>query len=165
MAPTSFLIGIAAFIIVVGLGIWLLNRTEGRGGVANSATSVTASQSQSTNNYTVLSPATVPPKVAECSQSISFSSNGTSGPLQCSNGNLNVTEWESLAALEPQIMSLGYNVTTSQAESALCSDVHKNISNAIEQINFQISSLYYGWSFQSNPTVVLTNGNCVNKDD
>ena len=131
----------------------------------NSATSTNTTTSSSSSAYTVLSPATVPSKTAECSQQISFSSNGDSGPITCSSGGLNVLEWNALAALEPKVMALGYGATPAQIQSALCSDVRVNISNTIELTTYQISSLYYDWSFTTDPSVVLTNGTCVNEDD
>lgn len=132
----------------------------------NSTTQSTTTSHNSTSKvYSVLSPATVPSKVAECNQQITFGANGVSGPIKCSNGDLNTIEWNSLATLEPKVLSLGYSVNTNQVESALCADVHANISNPIEEINYQIASLYYGWNFSSDPSVVINNGTCVNTDD
>jgi hypothetical protein len=115
----------------------------------------------------VLSPATVAPKIAECSQKLTYASNGDSSPIQCSNGDLNVLEWNALSALEPSVMTLGYNATESQVESALCSDAgdsdsdaNTNASNIIETTTYQISALYYGWNFSSNPAAELSNGTC-----
>ena len=113
----------------------------------------------------MLSPATVPSKTAECSQSVTYASNGVPGPVQCSNGELNSTEWNALAALEPSILKLGSNVNAGQVQSALCNDVATNISNPIELTVYQIARLYYGWNFSNNPSVVLTNGTCTNADD
>ena len=134
--------------------------------VTSTQSHVTAANAPPANSSSItLKPATVPPKVAECSAPITFASNGTSGPIQCPNGALNVTAWKSLAALEPRILALGYNPTVAQAEAALCQDVKQNISNPIEAINYQIASLYYGWHFASSPTVVITDGQCQNIDD
>lgn len=163
-AIVNTVIAVVAFFIIVICGIWLLNKSQGASTTSGNSTSNSNTQT-STSTRAILKPATVPPKVLECQQAISFNSSGLSGPIQCSNGDLNTIEWQSLASLEPKIMTLGYNASQSQAQSALCSDVANNISNNIEQINFQISSLYYGWSFSSNPTVVLTNGDCTNIDD
>ena len=120
-----------------------------------------------TNSFTILSPAAVPPKTAECSQAISFQSNGNSGPIQCANGDLNTTEWKALSALEPSVMSLGYNPSISQLQADLCSDAAASSSDAntknsylIETTVYQISALYYGWSFSPNPSAILTNNGC-----
>jgi len=158
-----------AFVLVILIGLCLsgyllFNNTHKTNNQATSGSSAT-STSSSTSPYAVLSPATVASKTAECSQQLVFSSNGDSGPVTCTNGDLNITEWDGLAALEPSIMTLGYTATVAQVESALCADVRANISNPIEVTNYQISALYYGWNFSSNPSVVITNGSCVNKDD
>lgn len=158
-----------AFVLVVLIGLCLsgyflfssdhkTNNTTRPGGSTSSTTSASSA-------YAVLAPASVPSKAAECNQQISFSSNGDSGPIICSNGDLNVLEWNALAALEPKVMTLGYSATTAQVQSALCADVQANIANPIEQTTYQIAALYYGWSFTTNPTAVITNGTCMNTDD
>ena len=108
------------------------------------------------NPYAILSPATVASKVAECSQPVNYNSSGVPAPLQCSNGDLNVTAWNALSAQEPKVMSLGYDPSVSALQSAFCSDLNAAASdsapgadNGIETAVFQISSLYYGWSFGS----------------
>jgi hypothetical protein len=161
-----------AFILVVIAGLCLSgyllfsSQKTAKQSPSNTSTSTSNTSTKSTNSaYKVLSPATVPSKTAECNQQISFSSNGDSGPITCNDGSLNVTEWNSLAALEPSVMTLGYGVTVTQVQSALCADVKENISNAIEATTYQISALYYGWNFSENPTTVITNGTCVNVDD
>jgi hypothetical protein len=134
----------------------------------NSSRATTSSAAGlSTNQYATLSPATVPSKAAECSQQVTFSSNGNSGPVQCSNGDLNVTVWNALATLEPSVLSLGYSASVSQIETALCNDVkssqsdaNTNNSSVIEATVYQISALYYGWNFPTDPTIVLSNGSC-----
>jgi hypothetical protein len=120
-----------------------------------------------TNNYAILGPATVPSKVPECSHAISFQSNGNSGPIQCANGDLNTIEWKALAALEPSVMSLGYSPSISQLQTDLCNDANASNSDAntknsyvTEATIYQISALYYGWHFSSNPATILTNGGC-----
>ena len=160
-----------AFVLVVIAGLCLSgyllfsSHKTAKQASSNTPISTTNNTTKSTSNYEILSPATVPPKTAECSQQISFSSNGDSGPISCSAGGLNILEWNSLAALEPSVMTLGYSATFAQVQSALCADVKENISNAIEATTYQISDLYYGWNFSANPTTVITNGTCVNADD
>lgn len=120
-----------------------------------------------TNPYAILSPATVPSKIAECSQPLTYASNGNPEPLSCAGGGLNILEWQALAALEPKVMTLGYGASASQVQSAVCtdatdsnSDANTNYSNVIEETTYQISALYYGWNFPSNPAAVLSNGSC-----
>jgi hypothetical protein len=141
------------------------NSGSGSTTASTGASSTTAPSSAPV--YTILPPATVPSKTAECTQAISFASNGNSGPVTCSNGNLNVTEWNALSGIEPTVMTLGYSPTAAQVQSALCSDANAsdsdaNTSNshAIEATVYQISALYYGWNFSPSPTAVLSNGTC-----
>jgi len=135
---------------------------------SSGATSSTSSSSTvNTSSYTVLAPATTPPKVAECSQALSFDSNGDPGPITCPNGDLNVQAWNSLATLEPTVLSLGIAATESQVQSAICTDVNNTLSDAnttnsyvVETTVYQIAALYYGWNFSTNPSSVLSGGNC-----
>lgn len=109
----------------------------------------------------ILKPATVPPKVAECSQPLAYSSGGNISPYQCSNGDLNVNAWEALSGLELKVMSLGYNPSASLVRSTLCRDAKTNAAGYIEQTAYLISALYYGWNFGSNgPDLVLLSGTC-----
>jgi hypothetical protein len=135
--------------------------------VSGPAKSTAPAPSTNTNAYAVLSPATVPSKVPECSTPVTFQTNGNSGPVQCANGDLNATEWNALSALEPTVMSLGYSATAAQVQAALCSDANASNSDAntknsfiVEGTVYQISALYYGWNFPSNPSAVLSNGSC-----
>lgn len=132
-----------------------------------SNTSPSTTTTSKTDPYAVLSPATLPSKTAECSQPLTFDSSGNSGPVQCSNGELNILEWNALSALEPTVMTLGYSPTIAQVQSDLCSDANASSSDAntknsyvVEATVYQISALYYGWSFSTNPTSVLTNNGC-----
>ena len=133
----------------------------------NSAAAKANTTASKTNPYAVLAPATVASKTAECTEAITYNSNGTSGPVACSNGDLNVTEWNALSALEPKVMSLSYGSTLTQVQSALCSDASDSASdesttdsNLIESITYQISAMYYGWNYSPSPTSVLSNSSC-----
>lgn len=156
-------------IIIVGLAVYLVFH----GGHSTAKTSPPAAvqpanQSKtSANAYATLTPATVPSKVPECATPISFQSNGNSGPVQCANGDLNATEWNALAALEPSVMSLGYTATAAQVQTALCNDANASNSDAntknsfiVEDTVYQITALYYGWNFSTNPSAVLSSGSC-----
>lgn len=133
--------------------------------VTNSTNTSTYTSANNANKFATLSPAVVPAKAAECSQQLTFSSNGTSSPISCANGDLNILEWDALAALEPSVFKLGYDATSAQVQTALCSDVKTNVSNPIEESVYRMAALYYGWNFSSNPSAVLSNGTCVNVDD
>lgn len=160
---------IFAVLVVIALGLTgyfiLHDSSKTATPIATSAKAITT-PATTTNAYAVLSPATVPSKIPECSTPITFTGNGNSGPIQCANGGLNVTEWNALAALEPTVMSLGYGATVAQIQPALCADANASNSDAntkngstVEATVYQISALYYGWSFTTNPAVVL-NGGC-----
>lgn len=142
-------------IVLVLVGYILLDR-----GSKTTPTLTPSSTSPTSNPYAVLSPATVPSKTAECTQQLSFNSDGSSGPYQCANGDLNATEWKALSALEPKVMTLGYSATAAQVQATICSDTNANLSNAIETNAYNISALYYGWSFNPSPTSVLADGSC-----
>lgn len=161
---TELLIAVAILAIIVVGGL-LVYKHDNKAPAGQSHTVNTQTIPAANSAYAVLSPATVPSKTAECSLGITYGSNGVPGPVQCSNGDLNSTEWNALAALEPSVLILGYNVNASQVQTALCNDVAANISNPIELTVYQIAGLYYGWNFSTNPSVVLTNGTCNNVDD
>src|ERR1700691_5550518 len=88
-----------AFVLVVIIGLCLsgyfLFSSENKTTTNNSSSTQPNSSNSTSGNsqYAVLSPATVPSKTAECSQQISFSSNGDSGPVTCGSGGLNILEW------------------------------------------------------------------------
>jgi len=165
---SEILVAAVACLVVVIIGLTLQHKLQATNAKAQNSTthnSATSTGTRNSNEYAILAPATVPPKSPECHQQLTFSSGGDSGPVTCANGDLNVTEWNSLDTLEPTALTLGYNATISQVQTALCADVHANVSNAIEETVYQIASLYYGWHFTGNPSSVLTNGTCVNTDD
>jgi hypothetical protein len=121
----------------------------------------------SASDKAILAPAKVPPVVAECSQTLSYSSDGVPGPLTCSDNDLNRQAWNALAAQEPSVMSLGYSPSLSSVQSAICSDANASAAdskpgadNALETADYQISALYYGWNFGSSPTNILSSSNC-----
>ena len=170
LVTTDKLFILLGFMIVVLISYIALHSVLQAGQTASSSTTAAqsaSSKSTNSNEYATLSPATVPPKIAECSQEISFDTAGDPGPIQCANGDLNVQAWDSLATLEPTVFSLGYSATAAQVQSALCTDVDATLSDAntknssvVEATVYQIAALYYGWSFSINPSAVLTNGTC-----
>jgi hypothetical protein len=162
---TEIIIVTTLLVLIFG-GIYLIfhSSTNSDG----SKVSDTSSSKNATNSkYSVLAPATVPSKVAECDQALTYSSDGNPSPIKCTNGSLNVLEWNALATLEPKVMSLGYSVTAPEVQSNICSDANAadadssvGASNAFEESVYQISALYYGWNFTSDPSIVLSNGTC-----
>jgi hypothetical protein len=153
-------------IILVGVAGYFIFHA-GNTTTATTSTQAAATSKAPANSYTVLSPATVASKAPECSEPITFQSNGNSGPIQCADGDLNATEWNALSALEPSVMGLGYAATAAQVQTALCNDANASNSDAntknsdiVEGTVYQISALYYGWNFSSNPATVLTSGSC-----
>lgn len=157
---TSLLIGICVFLLVVAIaiGAYVLLTTQTKP-VAASQSDNTFSQS---NVYKVLKPATLKPKIAECSQPLTYASDGNPSPVQCSNGALNVLAWNALSAIEPSVMRLGYSPTVAQVEADMCADANAAnadssaaISAPLEATAYQLSALYYGWNLNINPSAVL----------
>ncbi|MGH7142047.1 MAG: hypothetical protein ACREF5_01045 [Candidatus Saccharimonadales bacterium] len=164
---SDVLFGICIVVVLAVVGSLLYVGLQSKTASAPGVKQPSPSNSSSAGSYAVLSPATVPSKTPECNLPITYSSDGNLGSLTCSGGELNVTAWEALAALEPQVMTLGYSATISQIQSALCadatdsnSDANTTSSSVIEGSTYQISALYYGWNFSPNPDVILNNGNC-----
>jgi hypothetical protein len=174
--PSSLAAGFASFaavfvilvVLVIGVaGYFVFHEVHASSSTVSGSPKAAQASNTSTNSYAVLSPATVPSKVPECATPVSFQADGNSGPVQCPNGDLNATEWNALAALEPTVMSLGYSPTAAQVQAALCSDANASNSDAntknsfiVEATVYQISALYYGWNFPSNPSAVLSSGSC-----
>ena len=163
---------LVGFLIAMVLEILLLfaltryPKTTNNSNVSSQNTTSSVSNT-STDLYATLSPATVPSKAPECSQQITFETTGNPSPITCANGYLNTLAWDALATLEPSILTLGYNANPSQVQAALCadykagkSDANTNDFNVIEGSAYQIATLYYGWSFSTNPAIVLSNGTC-----
>lgn len=117
--------------------------------LAKNQTSNTAGAS----TYLTLAPATVESKTAECSTPITVSNDADSGPIKCSNGDLNATEWQYLyKTTNLSVMTLGYSATEQQVKNAICTDISSTRTNndgatlPIEGTALDISTLYYGWS-------------------
>jgi hypothetical protein len=169
-APIEAFIALASCIVVILIGLFVFHSDHHQSVTVQpsalkpkSSTTLT----KNTNSYAVLSPATVPSKTAECSQPLSYASDGDSGPIQCASGDLNTLEWNALSALEPSVMSLGYDASETEVQTAICndasdsdSDANTDAANVIETTTYQISALYYGWSFATNPSAALGNGSC-----
>jgi hypothetical protein len=157
---------IVFIVLIILAAYFIFIHSSSASSTANTSGNST-SRTTSNNPYAVLAPATEPSKTAECSEPIVYGTNGSPSPLQCPNGQLNATAWNALSALEPSVMSLGYSATESQVQAAICSDANAadedssaSTSSAIEASIYQISKLYYAWSFSGDPSAVLANGSC-----
>lgn len=107
----------------------------------------------------VLPPATVPPKVDECTQQLGYGQDGDAAPIKCANGDLNVLAWEYYAKNSPLLMTLGPYADPAQQKSALCSDASRT-STPISTDIYDLSALYYGWHGGIDPTADLLSGGC-----
>ena len=154
-----FLNVIKLIIIIIAislLGLIILSKSSLSSAGSSSSQSLTSTANVN-QAYTILSPAKVPPKIAECYQNVSYNSSGVPSPLQCSNGLLNSAAWDALSAQEPKVMTLGYSPNLSSVQAAICNDINAAASdslpgadNAIEASVIKISALYYGWDFTSS---------------
>jgi hypothetical protein len=167
VVDSLFILVVAGIIALTGYSLLNHHTKKTTAPIHTASVVKTTSSASATNAYAILSPATVASKTAECSQQLTFDSNGDSGPITCPDGDLNLTEWNALAALEPSIFTLGPSPTVAQVQAALCADTNDSDSDAntsnskiIEMTVYHIAQLYYGWSFTSDPTVVLSNGSC-----
>jgi outer membrane murein-binding lipoprotein Lpp len=132
----------------------------------STSTQSNKSTTRTTTPYPTLSPATVPSKVATCSQAISVGNDGMIGPTYCSSGpngtddeGVNVLAWQYIAShyapIPPTTMSLGYNATEQQVCTDMGNDINSGNSgdNGTMQEEFEavgIAGAYYGWSFTDN---------------
>lgn len=164
----SSAVGIAiatfSFIVMLTIGYIVYLQVHKSYSPVNSVQDNTRTSSIS-SSYKVLSPATVPPKVSECSASLIYLSSGNPSPLQCPNGELNIQAWNALAATEPTVMKLGYTPTKAQVSTAICADANAanqfqsaNVTAPIETSAYQIASIYYGWHFSINASGMIKSG-------
>jgi hypothetical protein len=133
--------------------------TTGPAATTTTAPPTTEAPTTAATTGQVLPPATVAPKVDECTQQLTFGADGNVGPITCPDGDLNVLAWQQMAASNPLVMSLGPYATPSQVEEALCADLRTS-TIPIETSAYKISALYYSWSFGIDPSAVLLNGGC-----
>ncbi len=96
----------------------------------------------------ILSPATTPPVVAECSEELTHYEDATFRPLTCDGGlYLNVLAWNRSANVSPDVLGLGPTATTAQLDTALCNDVRNHSSFPLEIEAYQLLVMYTGQSF------------------
>lgn len=100
----------------------------------------------------VLAPATVPPKVPECTEHLQFGADGTAGPLLCPNGAINTLAWRWYATglgagTSPfTVMALGPDATPAQVGTAMCADLPTGSIPTVTDA-YHLAVAYYGWSF------------------
>jgi len=103
----------------------------------------------------VLPPATDPPAAQLCAKAIVQTADGNATPLTCSNGALNVQAWTYYSTISASILGLGANPSPAQAPAAMCDDIaHNGASRAQESTAYRLAHLYYGWTFDVDPTKV-----------
>jgi hypothetical protein len=104
-------------------------------------------------NRAILVPATVPPKVDECSTQLVFAVDGTAGPLRCRNGRLNSLAWQYYAKFNFQVMAAGPSATPGQVQQAMCGDLRTNSNATIPKVKqaYELAAHYYGWQFTFAP--------------
>lgn len=164
-AITPLLIAAVCFLVVVTVGYSVYSRTAASSQASQSLQLKPSTNNTNQNNYSILKPATVPSKTAECSQTLSYASNGNPTPVQCSNGQLNILDWQAISALEPTVLKLGYSPTAVQVKAAICKDGNDanldssaSISAPLEANAYQLASLYYGWHFNIDVISLLASG-------
>jgi hypothetical protein len=107
----------------------------------------------------VLPPARTLPVVTLCAQPVTTGTDGTAGPLICSNGGLNVLAWAFYVSLAPRVLSAGPFVSPTALQTAMCLDVKvSHATTAQETSAYELAAAYYGWNFSNDPTAVLPSG-------
>jgi hypothetical protein len=117
----------------------------------------------SASGFAVLAPATVPPKVSECTQQLTYGNDGTAGPISCADGGVNVLAWNYYARVHSPVMGLGQDATPGQVLQTMCTDVDANPSNLsipIEIDSYDLAAAYYGWSFGVDLPQMLLHEDC-----
>jgi hypothetical protein len=112
-------------------------------------------------DFAVLAPATVPPKTAECHQSLGHGTDGAVGPLFCADGRLNATAWSfyaMVAGSDAPILKLGRHATLAQIKRALCTPQPGD--NPISAGEYALAKAYYGLR-DFDALQWMATGNCV----
>jgi len=95
----------------------------------------------------ILSPATTPPVVDECSVTISQSADGNPYPTTCpGGGGINVPAWRYITISYSDILGLGANATEQQVLQTMC---NSSVPGGEVSVAAQVAATYYGWSFAS----------------
>jgi hypothetical protein len=98
----------------------------------------------------VLSPATTPPVVDECSIPIVESADGNPYPSTCSAGSgINVVAWRYIASNYPKVLGLGANASEEEALRSMCNS--RPLLGGEVELAAHVAATYYGWSFSNDP--------------
>jgi serine/threonine protein kinase len=146
--------GVGAVVLVAVIGGAVAIGAGGSGSRHTTSRSRSTPVTRSTpvnSNRATLPPATVPSKVNECQQQLTFAVDGTAGPLKCANGDLNVIAWRHYAGAAGHLMSVGPFASPPQVLQAMCKDI-STTTNPLEQDAYQLAQAYYGWRFVIDPS-------------
>jgi hypothetical protein len=124
-----------------------------------SGPSATTRSTSSGIGRAVLSPATVSPRVDECSEQLHFRANGTAGPITCRGGRLNALAWTYYEKVDPLVLTIGPKASPDQVLRAMCSDLHGNTKPLVLD-TYHLALRYYGWRFGVNPAQAFEEDNC-----
>lgn len=94
--------------------------------------------------FTVLSPATVPPALPECNETIQTSADGNASPLLCPSGGPNIQAWNWYARSYRAILALGPSSSESTAIATMCA---ASVPFSEVQEAGDLAAAYYGWPF------------------
>ena len=114
---------------------------------ALSATTTTAPTTTTNPARQILSPATTPPVVDECSVPITSTADGNPDPTTCpAGGGVNVVAWRYIANTYSNILGLGANTSEQQVFQAMCNSPTPGGEISLAAI---VAATYYGWTFAS----------------
>lgn len=104
------------------------------------------------DTYAILSPADTASKKAECSQAVITGQDGAPSPVTCTNGDLNISEWQALVNIYPaSVMELYSSASQVTITKTVCIDLSSGKTTVpVEDSAYHIAALYYGWKYQPN---------------
>ena len=144
------LAGAGAFVVAIGAAAAVALSSGGPEPTTTTTITTTTTTRTQPSNRAVLAPATVPPKVDECQQQLSFGADGTASPVTCANGDVNVLAWRYYARdTHNRVLSLGPFATPDQVLRAVCGDRFSTLP--IQTLSYQLAKAYYGWNFGVEP--------------
>lgn len=90
---------------------------------------------------------------------IQYGTDGTAGPLFCTNGQPNPPVLAYYRKLHLRVLNLGPDVTPAQVLQRMCADL-QNSSYQIESAAYELAQKINGWSFGTSPAEEMLNGGC-----
>jgi hypothetical protein len=91
---------------------------------------------------------------------IQYGTDGTAGPLFCSNGQPNPPVLDYYRTLHLRVLNLGPDATPAQVLQGMCSDLHHDSTLPIESDAYDLAQKINGWSFGTSPPEEMLNGGC-----